>query len=256
MLTRAGNFTLNENGEIVLANDQGRPLEPNITIPEGAEAIRSLRTSIRFAAASRPMRVLQVTSAIESEGKSLTAANLAAAFATEEHRVVVVDCDLRRPQVHTMFGEDLTPGLTDVLAGVTTPGTAVRAEGGLLSVITAGTLPPNPAELLATSHLEALIRSLAESFDLVVLDCSPVLPATDALVVSRLADATILVANSRRTTRNALRRTLEQLHHVGAPVLGVVLNMAPSDGTYGYGNAYASVAPVSGARDRAASTTG
>lgn len=224
--------------------------------PEGAEAFRSLRTSIRFAAASRPMRVLQVTSAIESEGKSLTAANLAAAFATEEHRVVVVDCDLRRPQVHTMFGEDLTPGLTDVLAGVTTPGTAVRAEGGLLSVITAGTLPPNPAELLATSHLEALIRSLAESFDLVVLDCSPVLPATDALVVSRLADATILVANSRRTTRNALRRTLEQLHHVGAPVLGVVLNMAPSDGTYGYGNAYASVAPVSGARDRAASTSG
>ena len=203
-----------------------------------AEAFRSLRTALKFAAIDNPLEVIQVTSATSGEGKTTTVANLAVALAQSGDRVAVVCCDLRRPKLQERMGVSLTPGLTDVLLGEATLDEAVRRYDTNVFVLPAGTPPPNPSELLSSHKAAAVIRALAEKVDLVLIDCTPVLPVTDALVVSRLADATIVVADSRTTERKAVRRTLQLLSQVNAPVIGVVLNGLPEGGEYGYGYGY------------------
>jgi len=203
-----------------------------------AEAFRSLRTALKFAAIDNPLEVIQITSATSGEGKTTTVANLAVALAQSGDRVAVVCCDLRRPKLQERMGVSLTPGLTDVLLGEATLDEAVRRYDTNVFVLPAGTPPPNPSELLSSHKAAAVIRALAEKVDLVLIDCTPVLPVTDALVVSRLADATIVVADSRTTERKAVRRTLQLLSQVNAPVIGVVLNGLPEGGDYGYGYGY------------------
>lgn len=224
-------FDTRSSATPLLLQGSGRPTP-------AAEAFRSLRTSIRFASTEMPIHILQVTSPIDAEGKTTTVANLAAAFAQGGHRVVVIDADLRRPRLASMFEKQNAPGLTDVLLGDVKLSEAVVTVTADLDLLPAGSIPPNPSELLSTVRSAAVVSALAESYDLVLIDCSPVLPATDALIVSRLANATILVTNARRSKRGAIRRTLEQLGHVGAPILGLVLNAAPAGGAYGYGYGY------------------
>lgn len=203
-----------------------------------AEAFRGLRTALKFAAIDRPFRVVQITSPTAGEGKTTTVANLAVAIAQAGDRVAVVCCDLRRPRLHERMQASLTPGLTDVLLGDVDLTAAVQRTPFGVYVVPAGSPPPNPSELLSTEKAAAVIRSLAQEVDIVILDCPPVLPVTDALVVSRLADATVVVADSRSTERRAIRRTLQQLQQVGAPVVGIVLNGLPEGGEYGYGYGY------------------
>jgi capsular exopolysaccharide synthesis family protein len=152
--------------------------------------------------------------------------------------VAIVCCDLRRPRVQDRFGVDLTPGLTDVLAGDATLADALRRYDANVLILPAGSPPPNPSELLASNKAAAVIKALSEEFDVVVVDSTPVLPVTDALVVSRFVDATLLVVDSRSTARRAAARTLQMLAQVNAPVLGVVLNGLPEGGGYGYGYGY------------------
>ena len=217
-----------------------------------AEAFRALRTAVKFAALDRPVRVLQVTSASQGEGKTTTVVNLAMALAQGGDRVAVVCCDLRRPRLQERFGEVLTPGLTDVLLGDRVLSDALRRNEPNVLVLPAGTPPPNPSELLASNKAAAVIRALSEEFDVVLIDSTPVLPVTDALVVSRLVDATIVVADSRSTARKALQRTLQLLGQVSAPVLGVVLNGIPEGAEGSYGYRYEADKPT--ARRRTAST--
>jgi polysaccharide biosynthesis transport protein len=206
-----------------------------------AEAYRSLRTSVKFSSLDHPIKVLQVTSASSGEGKSTTVSNLGVVLAQGGDRVAIVCCDLRRPTVHERFEQTLAPGFTDVLVGDETLSRALRGITPNLFVLPAGSLPPNPSELLSTQRASAIISALAEEFDVVLLDSTPILPVTDALVMSRLVDATLVVIDSRMTKRNALRRTLQMLRQVNAPVLGLVLNgvQAGSDG-YGYRYGYGS----------------
>jgi succinoglycan biosynthesis transport protein ExoP len=203
-----------------------------------AEAFRSLRTAVKFAAIDKPIRVVQVTSPGAGEGKTTTVANLALALSQGGDRVAVVCCDLRRPTVHERFDLSQTPGFTDVLVGDETLSNALRRYEGTLMVLPAGSHAPNPSELLSSERAHNVISALAEQFDIVVVDTPPVLPVTDALVVSRLADATLVVVDARTTRRNGLRRTFQLLGQVNAPVLGTVLNGASSDGGYGYGYGY------------------
>jgi capsular exopolysaccharide synthesis family protein len=133
---------------------------------------------------------------------------------------------------------NLRPGLTDVILGDVTLDAAVQRTASNVFVVAAGSPPPNPSELLSSEKAAAIIKALAEKVDIVILDCTPVLPVTDALVVSRLADATVVVADARSTERKALRRTLQLLHQVGAPVVGIVLNGLPEGSEYGYGYGY------------------
>lgn len=203
-----------------------------------AEAYRSLRTAVKFASLDRTLKVIQVTSSAQGEGKTTAVANLAVALAQGGDRVAIVCCDLRRPKIQERFGVSLTPGLTDVLVGDATLAEALRRYDANVLILPAGSPPPNPSELLSSNKAAAVIKALAEEFDVVLVDSPPVLPVTDALVVSRLVDATLVVADSRSTARKAVRRTLQLLAQVNAPVLGVVLNGLPDGGAYGHGYGY------------------
>ena len=208
-----------------------------------AEAYRALRTSIKFMALERPVKTLQVTSPGATEGKTTTSANLAYAMAESGQRVVLVDCDLRRPRVHEFFHLPNEVGLTSILLGETPVEEAlvpVRGKEGHegLMVLPSGGIPPNPSELLSGERAASLFRHLAESADIVILDSSPVLPVTDAVVLAARVDGVLLVAAAGISTARALTRSLELLARVDAPLVGTVLNRDPEAASYGYGYRY------------------
>jgi capsular exopolysaccharide synthesis family protein len=203
-----------------------------------AEAYRALRTAVKFAELDRSMRVIQVTSGSQGEGKTTTAANLALMLTQAGHRVVVVCCDLRRPQIHERFGAALAPGLADVVLGDCTLADAVQSVGELLYVLPAGQSPPNPSELLGSGRAERVIAALAEEMDYVIIDTTPVLPVTDSIVVSRFVDATVMVVAANTTTRNEVSRTVAALDLAQAPLVGVVLNRSELSDRNAYGYTY------------------
>jgi capsular exopolysaccharide synthesis family protein len=203
-----------------------------------AEAFRSLRTTVKFAGVDRRIKVIQVTSSSQGDGKTTTVANLATAFAQGGDRVAVACCDLRRPTVQERFGVDLAPGFTDVLTDDAPIDRALRRVTPTLAVLPAGTPPGNPSELLSTQRARSVIETLASQTDVLIIDSTPVLPVTDALVVSRLVDATLVVVDSRSTTRKAVRRALQLLQQVNAPVIGLVLNGLTEGSGYGYAYGY------------------
>jgi polysaccharide biosynthesis transport protein len=199
-----------------------------------AEAYRALRTSVQFMAVDRPVKILQLTSPGAVEGKTTTSVNLAYAMGEAGQRVVLVDCDLRRPRVHEFFNLSNEVGLTSILLGRTPLEKAlmgIRGNAGL-KVVTAGPVPPNPSELLSGGSIARLFRSLAEVADLIILDSAPVLPVSDALALAARADAVLVVASAGVSTSRGLARTLELLSRVDARIVGTVLNRAPEIGSY------------------------
>ncbi len=208
--------------------DKDRPMVVTASDPTSpaAEAYRSVRTSIQFLGLDHSLDVLQITSPAQSEGKTTTLANLAVALATTGKRVVVLDCDLRRPRVHEFFGLDNEVGFTDVLVGDVALSAAVQTvpdQTGLF-VVASGPLPPNPAELLSSRRTADVLTALRATADIVLVDSPPVLPVTDAAVLSRLVDGVLVVAAAGATTLDNLSRAIETLGQVEAPVVGSVLN--------------------------------
>jgi capsular exopolysaccharide synthesis family protein len=205
-----------------------------------AESFRTLRTNLLFSSAAQSMREVVVTSAGPSEGKSTTAANLAVAFAQQGQRVLLVDCDLRRPRIHQVFGHPQIPGLTNALMGVTSPAELVRETNiENLSVLTAGPTPPNPAELLGGVRMGELLEKLSQNYDLVVIDTPPILVASDAAILSRHSGGVLLVVRAGKTQAAALRDAMQQLANVNTRVIGTVLNdpdgeVAKFSSYYGY----------------------
>jgi tyrosine-protein kinase Etk/Wzc len=189
------------------------------------EAFRTLRTNVTFVGADRPVQVVAVTSPGPGEGKSTTAANLALTLALGGGRTLLVDGDLRRPQIHRVFGLVEQPGLTDVLVGRASTREAVRPEvAPRLDMLPAGVTPPNPAELLGSDSMRELLTGLRREYEHIVIDTPPSLPVTDATVVAAVADATILVMRSGETEEVAAQRAVEQLERVRARIAGTVLN--------------------------------
>ena len=214
----------------------------SLSDPKGsaAEAYRSLRTSIQFLGVDRPLGVIQITSPGASEGKSTTIANLAVALASAGQRVVIVCCDLRRPRIHEFFGLTNTVGFTSVLLGDVPLSAALQpiSEDGRLVMLASGPPPPNPSELLGSRRTSEVIDTLRAGADVVLVDTPPLLPVTDAAVLSHRVDGLLLVAAAGETTRKELARARELLGQVDAPVLGVVLNGLGGEGVYGYGYGY------------------
>ncbi|MGH9265630.1 MAG: polysaccharide biosynthesis tyrosine autokinase [Acidimicrobiales bacterium] len=205
-----------------------------------AEAYRSLRTSINFLGVDRSMRVLQITSSNASEGKTTTIANLAVALARAGERVVIVNCDLRRPRIHDFFDLPDSVGFTNVFLGEMPISAALQSVPGEpnLRILASGRLPPNPSELLSSPRTEQIFSALKSQNVMVLIDCPPVLPVTDAAVLSSRVDGTVLVASAGSTTGKDLGRALELLGQVGAPILGTVLNGVTAEGGYGYQYGY------------------
>jgi capsular exopolysaccharide synthesis family protein len=208
-----------------------------------AEAYRSLRTSIQFIRLDKDVRSIVVTSPYSNEGKTTTVANLAASMAQVGNRVVVLSCDLRKPELHAAFGLSNEVGFTSVILGEATPMKALQQVGGYdnLWVMPAGPIPPNPSELLASRRSERLLQLLTDQFDMVLIDTPPVLPVTDAAVLAAYADGTLMVIAAGTTTKKQARRAVEILERVDAAPLGVIVNRIPHRGGnfyYGYGYGY------------------
>jgi polysaccharide biosynthesis transport protein len=191
-----------------------------------AESYRALRTSLLLSNLGAPPKVIMVTSALPQEGKTTTSINTAVVLAQKGVRVLLVDADLRRPSIHKTLGMGPHSGLSNVLTGSTTLEQAISRSAVLpnLFVLPAGTPPPNPAELLASSNMKDTVDQLKEQFDHIVIDTPPSLSVTDAVVLSPRADAVVLVIRSGQTTKQALRRSRDILMQVNAKVVGVLLN--------------------------------
>ncbi|MEM1144591.1 MAG: polysaccharide biosynthesis tyrosine autokinase [Pseudomonadota bacterium] len=204
-----------------------------------SEAYRGLRTNVQFARPDTVIQTMLITSASPSEGKSVTAANLAVVMAQAGRRVVLVDADLRRPTVHKKFGLPKEPGLSDLLFDQTQFDPAKLATGvENLYVITAGARAPNPAELLGSKKMRETIDLLRGEFDLVLFDVPPVLAATDAVLLSTQCDAVMLVATAGQTKTYEVDFALSGLRNVGAQVIGTMLNRFDASKAYGYGYRY------------------
>ncbi|MEH0828133.1 MULTISPECIES: polysaccharide biosynthesis tyrosine autokinase [unclassified Micromonospora] len=191
-----------------------------------AEAVRKLRTNLRFVDVHEPARVIAVTSALQGEGKTTLSCNLAIALAEAGWRVLLVDADLRRPKVADYLGLDGGVGLTDVLVGDVQVGDVVQRWGDKsLLVLPSGSAPPNPSELLGSKAMADLLLALRESADIVVIDTAPLLAVTDGVVVAVQADGALLVTQQGRTSRTQVAAAARALHSVSVRLLGCVLNM-------------------------------
>lgn len=191
-----------------------------------AESYRALRTSLLLSNLGAPPKIIMVTSALPQEGKTTTSINTAVVLAQKGTRILLIDADLRRPSIHKTLGMGPHSGLSNVLTGSTTLEQAITRTAVLpnLFVLPAGTPPPNPAELLASSNMREMLAELREQYDHIVIDTPPSLSVTDAVVLSPRADAVVLVIRSGQTTKQALRRSRDILTQVNAKVVGVLLN--------------------------------
>lgn len=190
------------------------------------EAFRVLRTNLQFIDLDHHPKVLVVTSATPTEGKTMTATNLAIALAQTGRKTLVVDADLRRPRVASTLGLDPAVGLTTALIGKTEISDAIQVhEPSGLHVLASGAKPPNPTEILQARVTKDVVGRLRQSYDMVVIDAPPLLPVADAAVLASIADGTLLVARHNRTTVDQASDAVSRLHQVGARLLGVVVNM-------------------------------
>lgn len=195
-----------------------------------AEAYAALRTNIQFLNHNKQVRKMLITSANPKEGKSTIASNIAVSLAHAGNKVILVDCDLRRPSIDSMFGTDHTAkGLTNYLSGVVTLNEIMTTqEGSGLKVITSGPIPPNPSELLNTEKMKDLIEKLEKACDYLIIDSPPILAVTDAAILSPGVDAVLMVVSSKSTSRNSALQARTTLGDVHANVVGVIFNNVDS----------------------------
>jgi polysaccharide biosynthesis transport protein len=204
-----------------------------------AESFRALRTNLEFTGIDAPIATILVTSPLPREGKTTVATNLAVAFAQAGHRTVLVDADLRRPEVHKFFALDNRRGLTSILRSddVSIADVALGTEDANLRIVTSGPPPPNPAELLASTRMTVILERLKRSAEVVIIDSPPVNLVTDAAILIRHVDGAVLVVDAGHTSRSAAARAAESLTRVGGRVLGSAMNRgaaANASGVYGY----------------------
>jgi len=199
-----------------------------------AEAYRALRTNIQFSSLDRSLHTLLATSTAPDEGKSTTIANLAVTMAQAEQRVILVDCDLRRPSLHTLFGVSNEPGLTSMMLqeGASLPLQQTEVPGLLL--LPSGPLPPRPADILGSKRMEAVIAALREQADIVLFDTPPVNAVTDAAVLATKVDGVLLIFRAGTTRRDRAREARRLLDKVNANIVGVVLTDVKGGDGYGY----------------------
>jgi capsular exopolysaccharide synthesis family protein len=193
--------------------------------PNFAEAFRSMRTNVLFAAADEGSRSLVVTSTGPGEGKTMVAANLAIGFAQAGQRVILIDADMRRPRVHEVFGQNQEPGLSNLMVGHAVASATICKSGvpGLW-LLPAGRIPPNPAELLGSRRFKEFIGLLSQHFDSVIIDSPPIMAVTDSAIVASAASGVVFVVGAEMTSRQAARTAIEQLQNGRPRFFGAVLN--------------------------------
>ncbi len=204
-----------------------------------SEAYKLLRTNLLFSfSGSSECRIIGFTSSFSSEGKSLTSINLAYTMAESKRNVLLIEGDMRLPNLSKRLNLQASPGLSNLLVGMTTAGEAIQVfrssdeedNAVALDVLVAGDIPPNPSELLGSDRMMSLLEVLREHYDFIILDLPPVTAVTDALVACKLVDGMVVVVRSDRAVRGALAETIRQLRLVNAHILGFVFNGAQESG--------------------------
>ena len=202
-----------------------------------AEAYRHLRTSLLFSSAGNPPKTILVTSSQPSEGKTTTAINAAITLAQSDAEVVIIDCDLRRPRLHSHFNMSNSHGLTNYLSGEKNTENLLKPCPDLpnLKIITSGPIPPNPAELLSSNEMKNLLEFLKTNYKHVILDSPPAISFTDSAILSTLVDGVVLVAMAGSSSIHLMKRFKQRLAGLGTRIYGVVLNgVKPNSLEYGY----------------------
>ena len=200
-----------------------------------SEVFRTLRTNIQFMNSKKSLKTLLITSTMPGEGKTWVSSNLAITFAQAGKRVVIVDADMRKGRLHTMFQIDSIPGLSNYLSGINGNDNAEedilkyvkQTEIENLYVIPSGNIPPNPSELLASEATNNMLERLKEVFDIIILDGTPSLLVTDAIILSRDVDSTIIVTAHKATKKDGLEKVKKAIENVGGKIAGVVINKIP-----------------------------
>lgn len=223
-----------------------------------AEMFRNLRTNIQFMNANSDKKVMVVTSTVPGEGKSYISANLAAAFAQLDKKVLIIDADMRKGRQYSLFNLKPRPGISNFLSGVVEQGFIGEKENianyiqetdvDNLYLIPAGNIPPNPSELLVSTKMEAMINELSQNFDVIIFDAPPCLIVADALILARLVDFSIIVSAQNTTKIDNLKRAKLAIENVGGKIAGVVLNKVQVsaksyENSYYYGEKLATTKP-------------
>ena len=189
-----------------------------------AESYRSLRTNIQYSSIDKQVKTLVVTSSNAGEGKSTVSGNLAYTFFQGGKRVLIIDCDLRKPSLHRKFNVSNEVGLTDVLVGTSELNKVMKKIDDNLYLLTTGTLPPNPAEIIGSNTMENFLNECKINFDYIILDTPPILPVTDSKLLAIKADATVLVVRSEISKSKHVSQAFKELEKVNANVIGTILN--------------------------------
>ncbi|HEY0827513.1 MAG TPA: CpsD/CapB family tyrosine-protein kinase [Bacilli bacterium] len=190
-----------------------------------SEAYRTLRTNIRFSSVDQQLKILLVTSTQAGEGKTTTVTNLAAAYAQENKKVLIIDADLRKPSIHHVFNLSNRNGLTSILTDQFVINEVVaKTHINHLSVITSGPIPPNPSEMLTSKRMLSLLAELKEVYDVILIDSPPTLAVTDSQILAAMCDGVILVINYGKVKREFVKKAKDSLEHVKARILGAVIN--------------------------------
>ena len=200
-----------------------------------SEIFRTLRTNIQFMNTNKPLKTLLVTSTLPGEGKSWVASNLSVAFAQAGKRVILIDADMRKGRIYNIFGVLPRPGLSNYLSGVSENGENRRDLGEFLRetevpnlyVMPAGNVPPNPSELLITPQMISLLEQLKQECDLIIIDGTPSKLVTDAVILSRIVDSTIVVTAHNQTKKEDLQKVIRGIKNVGGNIAGIVYNKIP-----------------------------
>ena len=205
------------------------------------ESYKTLRTNLQFSMTKKGCNVIIITSTMPRDGKSTVAANIAVAFAQTDIKVLIIDCDMRKPRINKFFNIPAVPGLSNTLAGLCKAEAAIHStEYKNLHIIPSGILPPNPAELLMSTPMEELMDALRLEYDLIILDTPPINIVSDALAVTKIADGVVLVVRHAVTSHPDVEKSIKSLEFVNAKILGIVLNAIDYSKIYGkrYGSYY------------------
>ena len=188
------------------------------------EAYRSLRTSIQYSGIDTELQSLVVTSSIPSEGKSTVAANLARSFSEMDKKVLLIDADLRKPTIHKKLQLSNQVGLSDLIVQKLNPTEVIQKVDNQFHVLTAGKIPPNPAELVGSEKMSQLLSYLKETYDYIVIDTPPVLSVTDPQLLALKADGTLLVVRAEKTKQKVVQTAFKELKKLNVNVIGSILN--------------------------------
>lgn len=203
-----------------------------------AESYKTLRTNLQYSSFDIKNKVIVITSAEQGEGKSTIAGNLSLALAQDGKKVMIVDCDLRRPSLHKKFAISNIQGLSDIIVEKANSVKICNQYNENLTIITSGKIPPNPSEMLGSKAMKYLVEQLKEKFDYIILDAPPVLAVSDAQILANIADGVLVAIRAGFTKKDHVNSAISSLKSVNANIIGTVLNMADTskDDYHYYGN--------------------